>query len=478
METNAPVLGATVSILGEGKAEVSAKEIEPGIYTADLPWLDDPGPKPLVFTVAAGGEMDLLNGVLLVPGSPDAGERESSTRFSDPVAWLLVAAGVIGGMLVSALLRKRNVLAVLLLAGALTAIAATPPVNAHEGHDHAEPRPQSPVRFASPQRLPDGSVFFPKPAQRLLEIRTRAVRREDAPKTLQAIGTVIADPSGSGRVQAPMDGSVELGDAGLAYVGQTVRKGEVLARLVPTIPLADLGTMQQLRADVAGKLKIAEQKLSRLTRISSVVAQSDIEDTRAEIEALREQRRVLDAKDAPTLELRSPVSGVIATSNVRAGQVVSARDTLFEIVDPDRLWVEAAGADIHGEDDITGGVAYDADGHTLSLAYLGRSPALKQQSQALFFKLTEQHTGLAVGASVTVVAQRRPVDSGIILPRDAVVRGSNGLTQVWVKTGPESFKAVMVTPRQVDGARVLVSTGLVEGDRVVTRGSELINQVR
>jgi biotin carboxyl carrier protein len=389
-----------------------------------------------------------------------------------------LAAGVIGGMLASVLGRRRHVTARLLLAVALTAVAAIPLSHAHEGHDHAEHGPRSPVLLTSPERQPDGSVFFPKPAQRLLEIRTQAVRREAAAKTLQAIGTVIADPSASGRVQAPMEGSVKLGDGGLASVGQTVREGEVLARLVPTIPLADLGTMQQLRADVAGKLKIAEQKLSRLTRISSVVAQSDIEDTRAEIEALREQRRVLDAKDAPTLELRAPVSGVIATSNVRAGQVVSARDTLFEIVDPDRLWVEAAGADIHGEDDITGGVAYDADGHILSLAYLGRSPALKQQSQSLFFKLTQQHTGLAVGASVTVVAKRSSVDRGIILPRDAIVRGSNGLTQVWVKTGPERFKAVMVTPSPVDGARVLVSTGLAEGDRVVTRGSELINQVR
>ena len=165
--------------------------------------------------------------------------------------------------------------------------------------------------------------------------------------------------------------------------GQRVQAGQVLARLSPTIPVADLGTMQQLRAEVAGKLKVAEQKLSRLSRISTVVAQSDIEDTRAELEALREQRRVLEEKDIEKFELKAPVSGVISVANVRAGQVVSGRDTLFEILDPDRLWVEAAGADIHGDDDIAGGVAYDADGHTLSLAYIGRSPTLRQQSQSL-----------------------------------------------------------------------------------------------
>ena len=39
-----------------------------------------------------------------------------------------------------------------------------------------------------------------------------------------------------------------------------MQAGQVLARLSPTIPVADLGTMQQLRAEVAGKLKVAEQK--------------------------------------------------------------------------------------------------------------------------------------------------------------------------------------------------------------------------
>jgi RND family efflux transporter MFP subunit len=275
-----------------------------------------------------------------------------------------------------------------------------------------------------------------------------------------------------------MDGLVELGDHGLPYVGQRVQAGQVLARLSPTIPIADLGTMQQLRAEVAGKLKVAEQKLSRLSRISTVVAQSDIEDTRAELEALREQRLVLEEKDIEKFELKAPVSGVISVANVRAGQVVSGRDTLFEILDPDRLWVEAAGADIHGDDDVAGGVAYDADGHTLSLAYIGRSPTLRQQSQSLLFRLTEPHTGLAAGASVTVVAQRSANDTGIILAEDAVVRGVNGLPQVWVKTSPQQFKPVLVTSRPLDGARVIITGGLDPGDRVVTRGAELINQIR
>ena len=37
-----------------------------------------------------------------------------------------------------------------------------------------------------------------------------------------------------------------------------------------------------------------------------------------------------------------PASGVIASANVVAGQVVDARELVFEIVDPSRLRVEAS----------------------------------------------------------------------------------------------------------------------------------------
>ncbi len=482
-DTNVPVEGASIEITTDGKPPLAAKPIGAGTYEAEATWLDEPGAKPLVFTVIVGEEADLLNGVLHVANEADvqpAGGLSLTERLAQPVSWLLIAGGVIAGFVVAVMLRpaSRGTAGLLVASGALM-FAVPRPAEAHEGHDHAEEIPAAAMAVGNvPRRQPDGSVFVPKPTQRLLEVRTQPVREETAPRTFEAIGTVIADPSAFGRVQAPMDGLVELGDQGLPYVGQRVNAGQVLARLSPTIPVADLGTMQQLRAEVAGKLKVAEQKLSRLSRISTVVAQSDIEDTRAELEALREQRRVLEEKDIEKIALKAPVSGVISVANVRAGQVVSGRDTLFEILDPDRLWVEAAGADIHGDDDIAGGVAYDADGHTLSLAYIGRSPTLRQQSQSLLFRLTEPHTGLAAGASVTVVAQRSAKDTGIILPEDAVVRGDNGLPQVWVKTGPQQFKPVLVTLRPLDGVRVLITAGLNPGDRVVTRGAELINQIR
>lgn len=484
-DTNAPVEGAAVEVETEGETPIKAVADGGGSYHLEADWLDRPGPKPLVFTVTAGDSADLLNAVLTTPPAGSASNGVSGSMGAgsgEARLWLWLGIGFLAGLGLAFLMRfvsrAAGPLAVFLAVG--VAVALPREAVAHEGHDHAEDHAaELPVlQGTRPSRQPDGSVFLPKPTQRLLSIRTQPVRMEEAPVTHKAIGTVIADPSASGWVQAPMDGLIELEGQSLPFTGQKVTAGQILARLSPTIPLADLGTMQQLRAEVAGKLKVAEQKLSRLAQIATVVAQAQIDDTKAEIEALKEQGRVLQFKDVQRFDLVAPISGVISAANVRAGQVVNTRDTLFEIVDPERLWVEAAGADIHGDPEVTGAVAHDADGHTLAMEYVGRSPQLKQQSQSLLFRITEQHPGLAVGSSVTVVARRKLAEKGFVVPENAVVRGRNGLPQVWIKTAPESFEAVLVSARALDGLNVVIETGLKAGDRVVTEGAELLNQVR
>jgi hypothetical protein len=257
-----------------------------------------------------------------------------------------------------------------------------------------------------------------------------------------------------------------------------VEAGEVLAMLSPSMPVYERGSLQQLAAEVEGKVRIAEQKLSRLTRIAGVVPQRDIDDTRAELDALREQRRVLAPKSAEKLLLKAPVSGIISVATVRAGQVVTARDTLFEIVDPDRLWVEAIGNSGHGTDDISAAHALDGDGHVIKLSYIGRAPTLKQQSLPLLFKVEGPHSGLTIGSTVKVVMQGKSASQGIVLPHAAVVRGLNGLSQVWAKVSAERFKALPVQAVSLDGSRVLVIAGIEQGSRVVVEGAELINQIR
>ncbi|MGE0024075.1 MAG: efflux RND transporter periplasmic adaptor subunit [Hyphomicrobium sp.] len=501
--TNAPVDGATIEVMGDGIAQQTAKENGNGTYMLEAGWADVPGTKALTFVVTADGASDLLAGMLVIPAAA-SGEMTAGSWWSEvigrPELWLLAILAALGGFFVSFAFRPvrlrqtegkteskpdsakrglRNAAEIMLIA-ALVAAAAPDRARAHEGHDHGgEEAPAAPAGSA-PAKLPTGEVFLPKATQRLLEVRTAPATIEKTQPGSELVGTIIADPSHEGRVQAPMDGQIELAEGKVSHVGQTVKAGDVLALLAPAMPVYERGTLAQVTADVEGKLRIAEQKLARLERISGdYIPQREIDDTRTEIESLREQKRVLQPKNEERMQLKAPVAGVISVATVRAGQVVSARDTLFEIVDPKRVWIEAIG--IPGTDDetpVASATAVDAEGHKIPLTFVGRAPALRQQALPLLFRVDEPHASLGIGGTIKVLVQHGAPIEGIIVPEVAVVRATNGLQQVWVKVAPERFAAKSVRTKPLDGERLVVTSGLEKGDRVVVGAAELINQVR
>lgn len=478
--TNEPVAGASIKVAADGIAAGTAKAIAPGIYELAAPWADEPGDKDLKFVVEAGEQTTELTGELHIApmaAASAAAEVSWSALLAAPLTWLLAAFAAAVGFVVAFAFRPTRIMILLL---AIPFLAAKPsPAFAHGGDDHDHDEPVAAQAASNvPRRMPDGDVYMPKATQRLLHVRTVLARRTATRPSRELIGTVISDPSSFGQVQAPMDGRIELSERGISHIGQRVEAGEILAYLAPSIPIADLGTMQQLTAEIAGKLKIAEQKLARLTRIANVVAQREIDDTRAELEALREQQRVLVQKDVELLPLKAPLAGIISVATVRAGQVVTTRETLFEIVDPHRLWIEAISGAEHAAPTVDGAYAMDSDGHSIRLSYLGRAPALRQQTQPLQFNVEERHDGLVIGSAVKVFVQQGEPIEGIVLPDAAVVRGPDGLARVWLKTGPQQFQPRPVRTAPLDGDNIVVLAGIDDASRVVIDGAELLNQVR
>jgi multidrug efflux pump subunit AcrA (membrane-fusion protein) len=321
------------------------------------------------------------------------------------------------------------------------------PALADDGHDHDN----APVlsNGNGPQRLPNGSVFLPKPAQRQINARTLPVTSQELPRAFELGGKVIMDPNAGGRVQAMVAGRVTAGPKGLPYVGQAVEKGETLAYVTPEVG----GNSRSLN----------ESRLARLRELSETVPRKLIEE--AEAAVANEQ-------------LRSPVSGVIAAANVVSGQVVEARETLFEIVNPERMLIESLVFDMENASDIAGAFVL-SDGKKLPLRLIGAGRSLREQAlPVLFYGEDRAFSALAVGQRVKVFAQGRQTITGMRVPAAALVKNPANQTIVWVKTAPEHFepRAVMVEP--LDGATVAVVSGLVEGERVVIRAAALINQIR
>jgi hypothetical protein len=345
------------------------------------------------------------------------------------------------------------------------------------GHDHSGEAPL--LGAGGPQRYPDGTVFLPKVSQRQLGLRTIIVASAALPRTVTLNGRVIMDPNAGGRVQPTVAGRVEPGPHGLPTLGQRVRKGEVLAFVRPSASQIERANQAAQLAELTAARDLAVKRLARLESLEGSVPQKDIDAARAEVVGLRQRAAAVSSSLRDTEPLVAPATGVIASAMVVAGQVVTAGEILFEIVDPERLRIEAAAFDPALAADI-GGAALDlGPERRVPLEFLGAGRTLRELAVPLQFrKQVGADVSLAVGQPVKVIVQSRRTTAGIALPAGALARNPSNETIVWEHTLPELFVPRVVQFEPLDGANVAVMAGIQPGARVVTQGASLLNQVR
>ena len=387
-DSNAPIDQATIAVGIDGR-EVSAERTAEAVYVVADSGFADPGARNLTFTITAGEDIDLLATVLTVPAAPvvavaTPGLWASLTAAArEPVLWAAALAVLLLGALLGRFSAPRLLPAWaeeppyqkagtstelgLRASGALSQAVQCPiplpppptPASTASPHpagdDAVKERPRVaasvlacllallPVAAAAqpvdpPRRQPDGSVFVPKPTQRLLG-RAHAARPSSArPRWRCSLaGQVIADPNASGRVQASR-GRPGRGAAGA--VSRRLASAWSAARSWPSSCRCwrprSAAACRPASPSSTRRSSSPSSARSRLTGLTGTVSAREIAEARAELEGLRQRR----AATRPALNgrrgrRRPPASGVISVARVAAGQMVDAREPLFEIVDPD-----------------------------------------------------------------------------------------------------------------------------------------------
>ena len=367
-----------------------------------------------------------------------------------------------------------NAARILIAVAFSAAFAAT--AHADEGHSHGEA--PAAMNANGPQRLPDGSVFLPKPAQRQLAVRTFVAESAELPRTTELAGKVLMDPNAGGKVQALLAGRIEPGPRGLPEPGQAVRKGEVLAYVVASAAPVERSNQAAQLAELRAAKALADRRVARLRELADTVPRKDIEAAESDAASLQQRAAAIGAGLSHRDALVAPVSGVIASASVVAGQVVDARELLFEVIDPTRLRVEALAFDAAIGADIADAAIAVGDTR-VPLVFVGAARSLREQALPLQFRAEGAALArLAVGQSVQVFVRSKQTVAGIAVPSAALMRNPANQTIVWVKTEAERFVPRTVTTVPLDGVRVAVTAGLQAGDRVTTQGATLINQLR
>ena len=226
----------------------------------------------------------------------------------------------------------------LVIALAVAAIAA----GAWYFHSAAPEAPTEPV-VQRPSAEP-GVLRYPTAAPQLSQLKVDRAELAPVPMDEPLAARVSYDENATARLFAPVAGrAVEI----RANLGDSVKAGDVLA----VLDAPELGTAA---ADLAKARADAQLKKAALERMKSLfaaevvprreleAAQADWQQAQAEAERARLRLANLNpggttASGGQRYQLRAPISGVVASRDIKPGNFVQINTPIIRIVDQSRL---------------------------------------------------------------------------------------------------------------------------------------------
>ncbi|MCC7382242.1 MAG: efflux RND transporter periplasmic adaptor subunit, partial [Deltaproteobacteria bacterium] len=177
--------------------------------------------------------------------------------------------------------------------------------------------------------------------------------------------------------------------------------------------------------------------------------------------------------------VRAPASGYVTRFNAVLGSRAEPETVLYEIADLSSVWVVAS---VH-ERDLNamrvGMTARFATTNAPTEPLSGRvdliEPLLEESTRTTRVRLVvPNREGRLRPGQFGEVEFEIPASAGLFVPRDAVIRTGEH-EYVYVATSAERFEPRVVRTGLSREGRVQVLSGVAEGDRVVTRGSFMLD---
>jgi biotin carboxyl carrier protein len=220
----------------------------------------------------------------------------------------------------------------------------------------------------------------------------------DVRPAVSLIGRIIGDPNHTSIVQSIYGGRVVPNAKTLPRIGQKVTKGETLVQIEPYLPVADRTTISEKMGEIEQLIAVAETKINRLRPLAErgAAPMGQLNDLESELAGLRARRETLRNSRGGYEFLRAPTDGIITAAKAVPGQVVQPQDVLFEIADPQGLWVEALAYDGFDTTPPVQATAATSGGAPLTLSYLGASRTLRQHASVVHFSIPEPPTDLNI----------------------------------------------------------------------------------
>ncbi len=384
--------------------------------------------------------------------------------------------------------------AAILAAFAATALAgcgektkATPP---------AKDTPATVSKLAKEDEL--GTVVLKPEAEERLGLKTVKAETKPVSRSRTYAGDVVVPPGRLIVVSSPFAAKIAVGGKQVVP-GQTVKKGDVLVTLLPTLSADALTQLSTQKLDAEGLVTLAAKQVeiektavARVQSLGDKVGKGAIEDAnnklaqaRTALKNAEDRRDDLDKKireagadPKNSQALTSPADGILRNAQVSPGQQVGTGAVLFEVESLDPIWVRVP---VYVGDLKL--IAIDKDARAGSLSGKSGDPSIVAKPAAappsgdplastvdLFYEIPNPKGTYRPGQRLGVAVPLTGASTGLVVPSSAVYYDIKGGSWVYEQIKDHTFVRRGVEVEQVSDGAALISRGLKPDVKVVTVG--------
>jgi RND family efflux transporter MFP subunit len=463
-------------VSGNANIKLAVTKIDRGVFEVKGIF---PDKKPYNISVnlnsPLGADLLLVKDIEVGKELPSPATEEEHTHWYSSNLFYIILGLLAGMAAMYFLMRRRNkkVITTTAIFILIFPTATTNYLSAHGGDDHGEKK-------AATATGPSNTFVVEKETQFLFDIRTQQVGIGNFNQSTEVLATVVPSPKGMAVIQSPETGKII---SIRTTVGQKVSAGQVLAVIEQQV---DPGTQVSLltqKNSVDAEYNAAKAQYERLRGIADIVAKKDLSEAKARFETAEKNKRLFatnaagNVRSTKMISLTAPISGIVGTFNYSIGAVVSGGQTLFEITNLDKVFVEAQVfsndvAKLKGIQKITAtsGNPNDTTAYSLKVVSTAQQVNPENQSQVVLFEITNANGQFKIGENIKVQIYSADYSKQIIIPEEAIA-DVNGKPAVFIKDRAEIFTISYVNKGTSNSKVVNIIKGVEEGERVVTNGA-------
>ncbi len=482
INTNRPVQDLEIKVQSTRDAAQTFEIVagEPGIYRLKTTFADAKSTE-LNVTIRGGLGADLIQLKGIEPGKTLPSEHAEGTSSKASGAWTvfgMLLAFLMGMTLTLLFARHRPKAAAATLVALL--FSGFPLQNLSDAVAHGDDEHGAKGNSFSSE------ILIPKETQFLFDVTVTKAGVDAFAPSITLFGTIVPGATGRATIQSPFAGTLR---SVRVRVGEQVRAGQVIAVVEQSVDAGTSINWQSERNAVEAEVSAAQKDYDRLNNLRDIIAKRDLDEATARLQRAKENRELFNrlynnsgGKNVRFIPLTAPITGRLEPFNLAPGATVGAGETLFTLLNPTKVIVEAQlydkdAAVLRGAQNFQIECSNnDLHSRAVRLLALPNSINPTNQSQKVLFEVDNPTGDFKIGELVNIKIFRQTAQRQLTIPNSAITEIS-GMPTVFIKQSAERYALSYLKTGEDNGSATVVLKGLEEGERFVTAGTYQLKMV-